>query len=180
MPQNRLESITVLFLCTGNSARSIMAEAILNKIGNPRFWGHSAGSHPTGSVNPLAIELLTSLNYPTKNLRSKSWTEFSSPKSSPFSMVITVCDRAAAEACPVWPGQPVSGHWSLPDPASATGNSANRLEVFRQVYQELQGYIQQLVQLPSGSLDTRRLQMHLNGIKKKMPTIRRTDHECGR
>ena len=171
MNQVRSESIFVLFLCTGNSARSIMAEAILNKIGNPRFWGHSAGSHPTGNVNPLAIELLTSLNYSTKNLRSKSWTEFSSPNSSPFHMVITVCDRAAAEACPVWPGQPVSGHWSLPDPASAEGSHAHRLEVFRQVYQELEGYIHQLIQLPPGKLDKK--------VIADAP-IRNREKECSR
>ena len=160
------EPIKILFLCTGNSARSIMAEAILNKIGFPRFSAESAGSHPTGTVNPLAIELLGALDFPTNPLRSKSWTEFTSPNSPIFDVVITVCDRAAAESCPVWPGNPVKGHWSLPDPASVEGSHAKQLEAFRQVFQELERSIRQLVHFPPGPVDREGLQLHLEALNK--------------
>jgi len=130
-----------------------MAEALLNKLGPPRFFAYSAGSHPTGKVNLLAIELLESMHYSTGTFRSKSWRDFTDRNSPDFDIVITVCDRAASEACPIWPGQPVKAHWSLPDPASVEGNHADRLKAFSDVYQELERRIQHLVNLPSGPID---------------------------
>lgn len=145
----------ILFLCTGNSARSIMAEAILNKVGYPRFLAYSAGSHPTGRVNPLATELLGSMQYSTKTLRSKICVEFTYVTSPSLDMVITVCDRAAAESCPIWQGQPLKAHWSLPDPASVEGNHDVRLKAFTKVYQELKRRIYYLLTLPIGPLTGR-------------------------
>lgn len=153
--------MTVLFLCTGNSARSIMAEALLNKLGHPRFSAHSAGSHPTEKVHPLAIELLQSLNYSTGSLRSKSWMEYADRQSPHFDLVITVCDRAASEPCPIWPGQPVKAHWSLPDPAEVKGSHAERLKAFSEVFQDLERRIQHLVKLPSGGGNPKDLKRHL-------------------
>ena len=158
-------TIEVLFLCTGNSARSIIAEAILNKVGSPRFSAYSAGSHPTGAVNPLTIEVLRSLHFPITTLRSKNWTEFMSINSPKFDLIITVCDNAAAEPCPIWPGQPVKAHWSLPDPASVEGTLADRLRAFATVYQELERRIQHLIKLPSASIDREGLKEHLDAIQ---------------
>ena len=138
-----------------------MAEALLNKLGHPRFSAYSAGSHPTGKVNPLAIELLESLHYSISSLRSKSWMEYADKKSPDFNLVITVCDRAASEPCPIWPGQPAKAHWSLPDPASVEGSHADRLKAFSAVYQELERRIQHLVKLPPGPIDQERLKSHL-------------------
>ena len=157
----------ILFLCTGNSARSIMAEAILNKVGYPRFLAYSAGSHPTVRVNPLATELLASMHYSTKTLCSKSWMEFSSVTSPSLDMVITVCDRAAAESCPIWQGQPLKAHWSLPDPASVEGNHEVRLKAFTKVYQELEWRIHSLLTLPIGPVDREGIKSHLEDIERR-------------
>jgi arsenate reductase len=164
------DKLTVLFLCTGNSARSIMAEAILNKIGQPRFSAYSAGSNPTGRVNPLAIELLASLHYSTNSLRSKSWSGFAHGEFSGLDIVITVCDSAAAEPCPVWPGHPVQAHWGLPDPASVQGSHAERLSAFRQVYQELESRIRHLLKLRSGEITREQVKRRLMDIGKMSET----------
>jgi arsenate reductase len=132
----------VLFLCTGNSARSIMAESILNRHGLGRFEAHSAGSHPTGHVHPIALELLERCNYPTARLRSKSWDEFARPVSPALNFVFTVCDRAAGEVCPVWPGQPMTAHWGVDDPAAFVGPDHRKLRLFRDVYFQLERRIQ--------------------------------------
>ena len=138
-----------------------MAEALLNELGHPRFSAHSAGNHPTEKVHPLAIELLQSLNYSTGSLRSKSWMEYADRQSPQFDLVITVCDRAASEPCPIWPGQPVKAHWSLPDPALVEGSHADRLKAFSEVYQDLERRIQRLVKLPSGGVNREDLKRHL-------------------
>jgi len=127
----------VLFLCTGNSARSIIAETILNKVGAGRFRAYSAGSHPKGRVNPHTIQLLQSLDYDTSGFRSKSWSEFAKPGAPPLDFVFTVCDNAAGEACPVWPGQPMTAHWGIPDPAEATGSPAEIALAFKDAYRML-------------------------------------------
>lgn len=126
----------ILFLCTGNSARSILAEAILNGEGADRFHAFSAGSHPKGEVHPAALALLKQLGHPTGNLRSKSWEEFASKDAPPIDFVVTVCDNAAGEVCPIWPGKPAKAHWSLPDPAAVDG--PGQPEAFQATYRELQ------------------------------------------
>jgi len=136
----------VLFLCTGNSARSILAEAILNRIGGHRFKAFSAGSHPTGVVNPVALQLLGETNHDTTTLRSKSWDEFAGPDAVPFDFIFTVCDNAARETCPVWTGHPMTIHWGLPDPASAP--EERRREAFDEVYATLYDRLQRFVALP--------------------------------
>jgi protein-tyrosine-phosphatase len=143
----------VLFLCTGNSARSIIAEAILNKTGKGAFCAYSAGSHPKGQVNPHALQLLESLGYKTASLRSKSWNEFAKPNAPKFDFVFTVCDNAAAEACPVWPGQPMTAHWGIPDPAEAQGNPAEVSMAFKETYRLLSQRIGIFTSLPIRSLD---------------------------
>lgn len=144
---------TVLFLCTGNSARSIIAEAILNKRGGERFAACSAGSHPVGEVNPFALELLVSRAIPTEGLRSKSWDEFAGEGAPPVNIVITVCDNAARESCPIWPGAPVSTHWGIPDPAIVEGNEAMRRAAFDSAYMALNDRISALLRLPAGETD---------------------------
>jgi protein-tyrosine-phosphatase len=129
----------VLFLCTGNSARSILAEAILNKEGAGRFRAYSAGSHPKGTPHPAALKLLGELGYATDGYRSKSWDEFAAPDAPPLDLVISVCDNAAGEVCPIWPGKPVKGHWSIPDPAAVEG--AGQAEAFRETYRDLHARI---------------------------------------
>lgn len=151
----------VLFLCTGNSCRSIMAEAILNRLGRGKFLAFSAGSHPTGEVNPFALDLLERRNHDVSGLRSKDWLEFADPASPPMDIVITVCDSAAGEACPVWPGQPVTAHWDLPDPAQATGNEAEVRIAFADVYRQLTTRIELLVALPVSQLDRLTLQRRI-------------------
>jgi arsenate reductase len=142
----------VLFLCTGNSARSIMAEALMDHWGAGRFKGYSAGSFPTGTVHPLALQLLGEMNLRTEGMRSKSWNEFAAPGAPVMDFVFTVCDQAAAETCPVWPGQPITAHWGVPDPAAAAGSDAARMLAFREAFRMLERRIQLLVALPIRSL----------------------------
>jgi arsenate reductase len=154
----------VLFLCTGNSARSIMAEAILNKIGGGSLCAYSAGSHPKGKVNPEAIRLLRSLGHDTSALRSKSWTEFATPDAPSLDFVFTVCDHAAGEACPIWPGHPMTAHWGIPDPAEATGAPTEVAVAFQQAYRMLYRRIGAFAALPIRSLDQLSLQSKLREI----------------
>ena len=154
----------VLFLCTGNSARSIIAEAVMNRLGAARFRAWSAGSHPKGEVHPMTIELLQSLDYDTGFARSKSWDEYAKPDAPQMDFVFTVCDDAAAEACPVWPGQPLSAHWGLPDPAAATGTEAERRFAFADTHRMLTNRISLLVNLPIESIDKYSLQTKLEQI----------------
>lgn len=144
---------TVLFLCTGNSARSILAESIVNRLGNGRFKAVSAGSMPTGRVNPHAIKLLESLNYPTEGLRSKSWDEFQQDGAPEFNLIVTVCDNAAGESCPIYPGKPMKAHWGVPDPAAATGSDAGIAPAFATAYRQLLRRIETFISLPVASLD---------------------------
>ena len=154
----------VLFLCTGNSARSIMAEAILNKVGAGRFRAYSAGSHPKGRVHPEALRLLQSLNYETSGFRSKSWGEFAEPGAPLLDFVFTVCDNAAGEVCPVWPGQPMTAHWGIPDPAQAKGTEAEIALAFKDAYRMLNQRIGIFTSLPIKSLDRLTLQNKLREI----------------
>ncbi|HWX59135.1 arsenate reductase ArsC [Bradyrhizobium sp.] len=147
------EPYNVLFLCTGNSARSIIAEAILNKTGAGKFHAHSAGSQPKGKVNPHALQLLQSLGYDTADMRSKSWNEFAKDGAPRFDFVFTVCDNAAAEACPVWPGQPMTAHWGIADPAEAKGTPAEVALAFKEAYRLLNQRISVFTALPLRSLD---------------------------
>ena len=148
----------VLFLCTGNSARSIMAESILNALGKGRFRAFSAGSHPAGKVNPLALELLEKNRYPTQGARSKGWDEFARRGAPALDFVFTVCDNAAGEACPVWPGTPITAHWGVPDPAAVEGKHTEKQRAFLDAFVALQRRIQLLVNLPLANVD--RLSVH--------------------
>jgi len=159
----------VLFLCTGNSARSIMAEAILNRAGAGTFKAYSAGSHPKGEVNPRTIQLLKRLNYATDNFRSKPWDEFAVADAPHLDFVFTVCDNAANEACPVWPGQPMTAHWGVPDPAAATGTEAQIGLAFSEAYRQLNNRISLFVSLPLGRLDKLSLKKRLDEIGKTGP-----------
>jgi arsenate reductase (thioredoxin) len=143
----------VLFLCTGNSARSVLAEAILNHRGGGRFKAYSAGSHPVGRVNPFAIDLLRQARIETAGLRSKSWDEFAAPDAPPLDFVFTVCDNAAGEVCPMWPGQPMTAHWGLPDPAAVPGSDEDKARAFRDTYVMLDRRIGLFTSLPIASLD---------------------------
>lgn len=154
----------VLFLCTGNSARSILAEAILNRIGADRFRAFSAGSQPKGKVHPHAIGLLAGLDYETKDLRSKSWGEYTGPDAPPLSFVFTLCDSAASEACPVWFGAPMTAHWGLPDPAAATGDEAVKHAAFAEAYRVLHRRLEEFCGLPIDSLGTSNLKQRLSEI----------------
>ena len=156
----------VLFLCTGNSARSIFGEAILNKVGNGRFIGHSAGSQPSGTVHPYSLDLLRQLDYPIASLRSKSWSEFSASDSPKLDFVFTVCDDAAVETCPVWPGQPMSAHWGVPDPVKVAGTEAERRLAFADAYRMLNNRISAIINLPIASLDRLSLKNKLDAIGK--------------
>jgi arsenate reductase (thioredoxin) len=157
-------SYNVLFLCTGNSARSIMAEAILNKLGAGKFHAYSAGSHPKGKVHPETLRLLQSLGYDTAGCRSKSWDEFAAAKAPDFDFVFTVCDNAAAETCPLWPGQPMMAHWGVPDPAEAKGTPAEIALAFKDSYRMLRQRIGIFTSLPLRSLDQLTLQNKLKEI----------------
>ena len=154
----------VLFLCTGNSARSIIAEAILNKIGHGKFVAYSAGSQPKGEVNPRTIELLRGLSYDTSGYHSKSWSEFAAPGAPPIDFVFTVCDNAASESCPVWPGKPMTAHWGVPDPAEATGTPAEVALAFKDAYRMLHQRIAIFAELPIATLDRLTLQSRLRDI----------------
>jgi arsenate reductase len=154
----------VLFLCTGNSARSIMAEAILNKLGAGKFHAYSAGSQPKGEVNPRTIQLLDSLGYDTSGFRSKSWSQFAKPGAPALDFVFTVCDNAAGESCPVWPGQPMTAHWGIPDPAEADGLPAEIALAFKDAYRMLHQRIAVFTALPLRSLDQLSLQSRLKEI----------------
>ena len=154
----------VLFICTGNSARSIIAESLLNKMGKGNFIAHSAGSTPTGRVNPHALELLREMGHDTTGLRSKSWLEFAKPGAPVFNFVFTVCDNAAGESCPIWPGQPMTAHWGLPDPAAVTGTPAEISLAFRDVAGMLRRRIEVFISLPIRSLDKLSLQAKLRDI----------------
>lgn len=156
----------VLFLCTGNSARSILGEAILNREGAGRFEAHSAGSHPRGTVNPYTLDLLRQLGHPTEHLRSKSWDEFAAAGAPPLDFIFTVCDDAAGEVCPVWPGQPISAHWGLPDPAAASGSDAENRLAFTEAYRMLKHRILAFINLPIASLDRLSLRGRLAEIGK--------------
>lgn len=154
----------VLFLCTGNSARSIFGERLIERWGQGRFRGFSAGSHPRGEVHPLALEILRRNNYVTEGLRSKDWAEFAQPGAPEMDFVFTVCDKAAAEVCPVWPGQPMTAHWGVPDPAEVEGDEVARLMAFRTAFRELENRIKIFVSLPFDSLDRLKLQKRLDEI----------------
>lgn len=158
----------VLFLCTGNSARSILAECVLNREGAGRFKGFSAGSHPKGQIHPYALDLLRKLNHPTAGLRSKSWDEFAAPGAPVMDFVFTVCDNAANEICPVWPGQPMSAHWGLPDPVAAEGTEAERRLAFADAYRMLNNRISIFTSLPLRALDKLSLQARLDEIGRNL------------
>lgn len=162
----------VLFLCTGNSARSIMVECALNRWGAGKFQGYSAGSHPKGEVHPMTLRLLERLNYSTKGLRSKSWDEFAQANSPPLDFVFTVCDKAAGELCPVWPGQPMTAHWGVEDPVEFAGPEDKVLKHFNSVYLLLESRIKIFASLPFASLDRLTLQGRLDAIGKV-----RTEHQ---
>jgi arsenate reductase len=157
----------VLFLCTGNSARSIIAEVLMNDIGRGRFNAFSAGSHPGGKVNSLAIEILRAARLPTEGLRSKSWDEFAQPGAPNMDFILTVCDNAAGEVCPVWPGKPTTAHWGVEDPAAVEGTDAEKRAAFRRAATILRRRIELLVNLPIAKLDRLSMQSELKEIGKK-------------
>ena len=163
------KSYNVLFLCTGNSARSIMAEAVLSVMGKGRFNVYSAGSHPNGQVNPFAIEKIKALGYPLDKLRSKSWDEFAEPGAPQMDFIITVCDQAAGEMCPVWPGQPISAHWGFRDPAAATGTDDEKRKVFDEVFRQIMIRSQIFANLPLVTLDKTAIQREIRAIGETMP-----------
>ena len=154
----------VLFLCTGNSARSILAESLLNSLGKGRFRAFSAGSHPTGQVNPFALELLQKNQFDVADLRSKAWDEFAQPGAPRLDFVFTVCDKAAGEVCPVWPGQPISAHWGVPDPAAVEGSDDAKRHAFVDAMNQLQRRICMFVSLPFDKLDRMKLQQAVTEI----------------
>ena len=158
------KTYNVLFLCTGNSARSIIGESILNRIGRGKFSAFSAGSHPKGDVHPYAIDMLRNMNYPTADLRSKSWDEFATEDAPNLDFVFTVCDNAAGEVCPVWPGQPMTAHWGIPDPAAVNGTEAEMRVAFAQAHRMLNNMLDVFINLPMTSLDRLSLQERLDSI----------------
>ena len=161
------QPFNVLFLCTGNSARSILAEAYLNTAGAGRFRAYSAGSHPTGKVNPFAVELLRKKGISTDGLRSKSWDEFAGPGAPALDFVFTVCDNAAGEACPLWPGQPVTAHWGVPDPAAVAGSEEEKRRAFLGAFTTLSSRIRLLLELPVARLDAHSLRKSLDDIGRR-------------
>jgi arsenate reductase len=162
MAENR--QYNVLFLCTGNSARSIMAEVMLNSMGKGRFRAYSAGSHPAGRVNPFALELLAGNRLPVEGLRSKNWEEFSGPDAPQIDFVFTVCDNAAGEICPIWPGRPMTAHWGIPDPAAAGGSDEEKRKAFFLAYNRLSARLSLFTSLPLDHLDKMTLQQRLKDI----------------
>jgi arsenate reductase (thioredoxin) len=163
---NAERTYNVLFLCTGNSARSILAESLLNHWGRGKFRAFSAGSFPKGQVHPMAIDLLKRMNLPAEGFRSKSWDEFASPGAPPIDFIFTVCDNAAGEVCPIWPGKPMTAHWGIADPAAAEGTDAEKALAFRKALKELETRIKLFASLPIGSLDALTLQSKLREIGK--------------
>ncbi|GAB7523121.1 arsenate reductase ArsC [Paraburkholderia sp. 2C] len=155
---------SILILCTGNSARSIMAEALFNVLGKGHFRAYSAGSQPAGAVNPFAVERCEALGYDTSNLRSKSWDEFATPDAPQMDFVITVCDRAAGEVCPVWPGKPITAHWGFDDPAAFAGSDDDKREVFDKVFRQIMSRVSQFVNLPLHVLDHHTIQHRMRSI----------------
>jgi len=166
----------VLFLCTGNSARSIMAEAILNRAGGGHFKAFSAGSHPKGQVNPRTLDLLRKLNHDVAALRSKSWAEFAKPGAPNLDFVFTVCDNAAGESCPLWPGQPITAHWGIPDPAAATGSEAEIALAFKDAYRMLNRRIELFLALPIQKLDRLVLSTRLKEIGRGEGATEKAQH----
>jgi len=156
-----------LFICTGNSARSILAEGILNELGKGRFRAYSAGSHPKGEVHPLALATLEQMHFPSMGYRSKNWDEFAQPDAPPLDFIFTVCDNAAGEVCPVWPGKPVTAHWGVPDPAAIEGSEVERRMAFRDAAIVLKRRIELFLSLPLRSLDSMSLQQELRDIGRK-------------
>lgn len=156
--------LNVLFLCTGNSARSIMAEAIMNRVGGGNFQAYSAGSHPKGQIHPRTLEMLRRNDFRPEDFRSKGWEEFSGPNAPMLDFVFTVCDDAAGEVCPIWPGQPITAHWGVPDPAAATGNEAEIALAFAETYRILNNRISLFTSLPIASLERMSLQRRLDDI----------------
>ncbi|HEY0847955.1 MAG TPA: arsenate reductase ArsC [Noviherbaspirillum sp.] len=154
----------VLFLCTGNSARSIMAEALVTTMGKGRFRGFSAGSHPGGKVNPFAVEQIKPTGYPIDNLRSKSWDEFAGPDAPQMDFIITVCDNAAGEVCPVWPGHPVSAHWGFEDPAAVEGADEEKRAAFNKIYKQIMSRMNTFVNLPVHMLDKNAIRAEMRKI----------------
>jgi arsenate reductase len=154
----------VLILCTGNSARSIMAEAVFNTIGKDRFKAYSAGSHPTGVVHPLAIELIQKLDYPIEALRSKSWDEFTAPDAPQMDFIITVCDKAASEPCPIWPGKPITSDWGLEDPAAVEGAVEDQRRAFQNVFSHIMARVRLFSVLPLSKLDERTIKREMDSI----------------
>lgn len=159
----------VLFLCTGNSARSILAEALINQSGQGKFRGFSAGSHPKGQVNRIALQLLKKMSLPTQGLRSKSWDEFAAVGAPPLDFVFTVCDDAAGEMCPYWPGQPMTAHWGVPDPAAVEGSETEKWLAFRDTFRMLDNRIKIFTSLPLASFDRMKLQQRLDAIGRSGP-----------
>lgn len=177
MPKDASQRVyNVLFLCTGNSARSIMAEAILNRIGRGRFKAYSAGSHPAGAVNPFTIHVLEKLNYKTAEFRSKDWSEFADGREDApdLDFVFTVCDKAAGEVCPIWPGQPMSAHWGFPDPAAYEGSDTEKAAFFMDVFGQIHNRLDIFVNLPMASLDRLSLQKRLDEIGTMDPAAPET------
>ena len=161
----------VLFMCTGNSARSIIAEAILNRVGAGRFKAFSAGSHPKGEIHPYALQLLKSLNHDMSSARSKDWNDFAAPGAPKLDFAFTLCDDAANEACPVWPGQPMTAHWGLPDPAAVEGTDAEKHLAFADTYRMLNNRISIFVNLPMKTIDKLALQAHLHEIGHRFSEV---------
>ncbi len=160
----------VLFICTGNSARSIMAESLLNGIGHGRFIAYSAGSHASGQINPYALEIIKNNNLPTDNLRSKNWDEFSQPGAPELDFVFTVCDKAAGEVCPIWPGQPMTAHWGVEEPSAVIGNEMEKKKAFSEVFRVLHRRISFLTCLPIDKLDALTLKRELDTIGRDKGT----------